>query len=340
MSFTRAAIFRCTSAPRDVRFISRFLCLFIICAAFHSSADSQIVAAPDDEIVRIRTDLVTLPVIVTDARGERVAGLTGADFVIFDGGKPVALSYFGSGAARVSLLFAVDTSGSTRDIINRQKETALALLTHFGDNSRVGLLTFSDQPTWALPFTDQIEQARAAFTFSSQPNRPTAIFDAALAAARSFNAAARGGVPERRIVVLLSDGLDTTSAARAAEVVSAARTANVSFYVIHLPLYAARDGRIGIRRPAKGFRDLATRTGGRYFLLGGERDALNPNPTFDLNPVFNAIADDLLSQYVLGYYLDDTTRERGDHRIEVKLTSPAHRRKLRVQSLREEYKLQ
>ncbi|CAN5409564.1 hypothetical protein BH18ACI2_BH18ACI2_28040 [soil metagenome] len=339
MSFPRAAIFHCIPASSAVRVVSRLLCLFIICAAFHSSADSQTAPDADEDIIRVRTDLVTLPLTVTDSRGQRVAGLQQTDFAIFDGGQPVAIHYFGNAAARVSLLFAVDTSGSTRDIISRQKEAALALLTRFGDNSRIGLLTFADQQVFALPFTEQLEQARAAFSFSTQPNRPTAIFDAALAAARSFNAPTNRRVPERRIVILLSDGLDTASATRAAEAISAARKANVSFYVIHLPLYTERDGRLDIRRPAKGFRDLATKTGGRYFLLGDKRNALNPRSTFDLNPIFNAIAEDLHSQYVLGYYLDDTTRAQGEHHIEVKLTSPDHRRKLRVQSLREGYKL-
>lgn len=336
MNPPRAAFFGRQTLPRAALF-RHLLQLLILGAIPCLVTAGQTVADPDDEVVRVRTDLVTVPVSVSDARGRRVAGLSQADFTILDGGRPVAISYFAGGAARVSLLFAVDTSGSTYEIIKRQQDAALALYARFGANSRAGILIFADKPTLALPFTSEFEQVRAAFDFSAQANRHTAIFDAALAAARSFNALPSDS-PERRIVVLLSDGLDTASRTRAKAVVEAARQQNISFYVIHIPLYTPRGGRLAVRSPAKGFRELAAQTGGHYFLLGDAREALNPNPAVDLGPVFDAIAADLQSQYLIGYYLDETTRDRREHRIEVKLVSPAHR-KFRVQNLREGYHL-
>ena len=99
---------------------------------------------------------------------------------------------------------------------------------------------------------------------------------------------------ERRIVVLISDGLDNASQTKANAVIDAALEKHVSFYVIHLPLFEPREGRLAVRSPAKGFRELARETGGKYFLVGGDAgDALKPDKTVDLTPIFQAIEEDL-----------------------------------------------
>ncbi|MGH9942924.1 MAG: VWA domain-containing protein [Pyrinomonadaceae bacterium] len=321
-------------SQRAARTLIPALCLLFLNLTLPSLISAQNVSpAEEDEVIRVRTDLVTLPFTVTDNKGARVADLRQADFQVLDAGRSVTISYFANAAARVALLFAVDTSGSSRDTIARQRDAALALLQRFGEGSRVGLLTFSEQSALALPLTTELGPARAAFSFTARPNSRTAIFDAALQAVWAFTAA-ETKLPERRIVVLLSDGLDSASRARVPEVIAAARRANVSFYVIHLPLYTVRDGELAARRPTKGFRELAAKTGGRYFAIGDASDALKPEVTVDLGPVFRAIADDLHSQYVIGYYLAGPARETGPRPVEIKLTSRAGRR-LHVHNLKE-----
>ncbi|HYG11275.1 MAG TPA: VWA domain-containing protein [Pyrinomonadaceae bacterium] len=290
----------------------------------------------DDEVMRVNTDLITVPVVVTDARGKRFANLTLQDFEVSDGGRPVKLDYFSTGTERVAMLFALDASGSARAHLTRQTEAALAMFTRFGGNSRIALLPFSEQAEFALPFTTDMNRAREAFQLPIRRGRHTAIFDAASIAVRAFNVVG-ADARERRIVVLFSDGLDTASRKPHASVINDARLRGVSIYVIHFPLFTPRDGQLVARRPARGFRELAEQTGGHYFQLGDARDALNPRAVYDLAPVFRAIAEDLESQYVLGYYLDAASRAHSDHRLQVKLT-PAHKR-LRVQMLRGNYNL-
>jgi VWFA-related protein len=290
----------------------------------------------DDEVVRVNTDLITLPVVVTDGRGKRFPNLTRADFEVRDGGRPVRLDYFSTGAERVAMLFALDTSGSAREHITRQSEAALAMFTRFGANSRIAVLSFSEQVEFPLPFTTDMNRARGAFQISVPRGRRTAIFDAAAVAVRAFNVAG-ADARERRIIVLFSDGLDTASRTPAASVTNDALLRGVSIYVIHIPLFTPRNGRLVARRPAKGFRELAEQTGGHYFQLGDARAALDPHAAYDLAPIFRAIAEDLQSQYVLGYYLDAAVRTHDEHRPQVSLT-PAHRR-LRLRLLRGSYNL-
>ena len=289
---------------------------------------------PADEVVRVNTDLVTVPLFVTDKRGRRVAGLAQSDFDLFDNGQRVEPTTFNAGAETIALLFLLDASGSTRDIITQQRETATAIFSRFGPRSTVAVMQFRERPELALDFTTDLRRARPAFQTSALPNRRTAIFDAALAAVRAFAGVERRPA-ERRIVVLLSDGLDNASATLAAAVISEARNTGVSFYVIHVPLYAPSDHKLVARRPSKGFRDLAEKTGGQFFVVGDARSSLDPRAEYDLRPIFRAIADDLAGQYLLGYHASAAPPQTGLHRVEVRLK--ASHNKLRVHQLRDTY---
>lgn len=338
MTFSRPVHLRRTVSPCFPRHHLLFPLLaasLILLFNLNNAVYSQTTVAPeDDEVFRVNTDLITVPVVVTDSRGKRFANLTLQDFLVRDGGRPVKLDYFSTGTERVALLFALDASGSAREHITRQSEAALAMFTRFGGNSRIAVLPFAEQAQFTLPFTTDISSARTAFQLSARRNQRTAIFDAASVAVRAFNVAG-ADARERRIVILSSDGLDTASRTSPNSVINEARLRGVSIYIIHFPLYTPRDNRLVIRRPTKGFRELAEQTGGHYFLLGDARSALNPRASYDLTPVFHAITEDLQSQYVLGYYLNDAARNSNDHHIQVTLAS--NHKRLRVQMLRESY---
>jgi Ca-activated chloride channel family protein len=301
-----------------------------------SASFAQDVESPDD-VVRVRTDLVTVPAFVTDSHGRRVAGLTQSDFAIRDNGHDMVVSYFAAGSDHVALLFALDISGSIREVIEEQHDAALRLFSRFGHGSRVAVVRFGESAELATPFTTDAEKAEAAFSAYAPSSQRTAIFDAAAASLRAFASAVKNPA-ERRILILISDGLDNISTTRPSDVINSARASGVSIYILHLPLFEPRDGQLKPRPAAKGFRDLAEKTGGRYFMIGDAKTALTPNATPDLEPVFKAIEEDLRGQYVLGYYPSEETRNTASHRVEVNLVG-RNERKLRVQALREEYNL-
>lgn len=319
---------------RSIRF--RLLVIALLLLAPFACAFAQTDAVQSDDVVRVRTDLVTIPVVVTDARGRRVAGLKREDFEILDEGRRAEATYFAAGAERVALLFLLDASGSTRDILTQQRETSLALFSRFGPRSRVAVMHFREQAELVLPFTTDLRKARGAFRPEAIPDRLTAIFDAASAAVRAFSSGAQDAT-ERRIVVLLSDGLDTASRTRAASVIAEANAAGVSFYVIHLPLFTANGGELVARRPSKGFRELAEKTGGQFFLVGDAASSLDPRAEYDLQPIYSRITDDLLGQYVVGFYAGQEQRDGRLRRVQIRL--PRDSRKLRARQLREGYAL-
>lgn len=340
------ALFQESSKPRafhallrSIRHISLHLALILLFISPQTSVQAQTEPAPDDaDILRVRTDLVTAPLFVTGKNGRRVFGLTQADFgAQLDDGRSLKLEYFAAGTEHVALAFALDASGSAREIIRQQSAAALALFQRFGPQSRFAVWHFGARPQLFVDFTSDPVLAPIAFNLTARADERTAIFDAAAAVVRDFDR--RGGDPaERRILILISDGLDTASRTTAQAVINEAQQRAVSLYVIHLPLYAPRDGQLQARPAAKGFRSLAEATGGRYFVVGDVRTALDPRAKVDLSPAFKAIEEDLRGQYVLGFYPDDAARDNRFHHFSINLT--AHRnRNLRVRQLRQGFTL-
>ena len=309
--------------------------VILVILATASSLNTATAQEPDD-VVRIRTDLVTVPLIVTDSRGHRIPNLKREDFVLTDLDTTAKIDYFASGTDRVALLFALDASGSEREIFAAQRQAALALFLRFGPGSRVAVLHFADYVRLSVPFTTDSGAAQGAFNSEASASSGTAIFDGAAASVRSFDGSG-GFSMERRIVLLMSDGLDTLSSTKYAEVVTAARDRGVSFYVIHFQLFTPGGGRLVPRPSSKGFRELADQTGGRYFKIGDAKSALDPHAHYDLAPVFAAIDNDLRGQYVLGFYPLETSRDGQAHPVAIGLAN--RKSKLRIRQVKTTYRL-
>ncbi len=285
---------------------------------FSSIVSAQQTETKDPEVVSVNTELLLFPVRLRDKRRQAIPEIKESDLSLKDTDHVITGLYFSRGADRLALVFALDQSGSLREIIGQQREAALALFGRFGDRSRVAVLHFAERPTLVVPFGRDTAVARRAFDFSASVNRSTAIFDAAMAAVRAFDDIPRVR-SERRIAILISDGLDNASTAKASHVIETALQKQVSFYVIHIPLFEPRDNQLIVRAPAKGFRELAERTGGKYFLVGDAKSALLPRTNLDLAPAFQAIEDDLRSQYILGFYAGEDSRDGRMHRFSLRM---------------------
>jgi Ca-activated chloride channel family protein len=296
----------------------------IVCAAIAlalltcSQLQAQEPTVSDDEVLKVNTDLFVLPIRVKDKRGRTAASMTEHELALKDPEHVTAGLTLYHGADRVAILFALDQSGSLREAVSQQREAALALAGRFGDQSQIAVIRFADKPALVVPFTKDPSAAREAFNFPAQANQHTAIFDAAMTAVKAFD-----GLPhirsERRLIILISDGLDNASTTKPLSVIQAALRNHVSFYVIHLPLFQPRDGRLAVRSPAKGFRELAEKTGGQYFLTANASSALAPdaNKAIELSSIFRAIEEDLRSQYLLGWYAGEGTRDGRNHRFTI-----------------------
>ena len=273
-----------------VRFLLRIACVAVFLIALCPIELQAQEPTGDDEVVKVNTDLLVYPIRVRDKRRPAASSLTERDLTLKDDDHVTAGLYLYPGADRVALVFALDESGSLREIVSQQREAALGLFGRFGERSSVAVMRFAEQPALVAPFGRNTTTAGEAFRFPVKPNQHTAIFDAAAAAVRAFNTLPRFR-SERRIVILL-------------------------------PLFAPLDGHLAVRPPSKGFRDLAEKTGGKYFLVGNASDTLSlpeNRSGNELAPIFLAIEEDLRSQYLLGFYAGEASRDGRIHRFKVSL---------------------
>jgi len=315
MVLTPVSYFNSYSSANS-RVIQKCVALLLVLAA-GTLVNSVYAQEPESgDVVRVSTDLSVFPIRVRARNRSGQIQLTADDFQLKDPDQVTTSSYFASGADHVALVFALDESGSLRQILSQQRDAALALFERFGANSRVAVLRFSDRSTVAVPFGNDSVSARSAFTFPARRDSHTTIFDAAGDALKLFADAPRDPT-ERRIVILISDGLDNTSVRSAASIIAAAQTSNVSFYTIQVPLFEPRDGHLAVRGPSKGFKELAEKTGGKYFLTADARTALAPTQNQNFTAVFRAIEEDLRSQYVIGFYVGDKARDDRLHKVSI-----------------------
>lgn len=315
--FSRVSLW--SAAPRLRRTLQLVIALTIaVLSAFTAApATAQTNQAPDnDEVLRVNTNLILFPARIRDRQGQRPNGLTERDLTLKDPDRVVTSLYLSAGVDRVAMVFALDQSGSLREIINEQREAALRLYEHFGGKSSIAVLHFAETPQIVASFGRDTAKAQAAFEVAARSNQRTAIFDAGARALQMFGTLPRVR-SERRIVIIISDGLDNASSTKARTVIEAAIKENVSFYVIHLPLFAPREGRLAVRPAVKGFRELAEKTGGKYFLAADAPFA--PRNTIDLAPIFGAIEDDLRSQYLVGFYVAENAHDGKRHNLSVSL---------------------
>jgi VWFA-related protein len=273
-------------------------------------------AQEPDEVLRVTTDLLLFPVRIRDHHGQAISGLTTRELSLKDRDHVTSDLYLTQGVDRLALLFALDQSGSVRQTISQQRDAAVALFERFGDKSTVAVMRFAERPSLISPFAREHAATRTAFDVAAIPNHRTAIFDAAKAAVQTFDQLPRVR-SERHIVILISDGLDNASLTQPEAVVEMARAKRVSFYIVHLPLLEPRDGRLAIRTPSKGFRELGEKTGGKYFLVGDAKAPLTARNHVDLSKVFDEIENDLRSQYLLGFYLNETANDGAKHKWEL-----------------------
>ena len=145
----------------------------------------------DEDVVRVNTDLLLFPIRIKDKKGQTVPDFTERDLSLKDPDGVTSGLYFSAGVDRVALVFALDQSGSLREIVAQQRTAAIALFSRFSDRSSVAVLRFAETPELQSPFSKDAAAAKAAFELPPSRDRHTAIFDAAAKSITTFDTLAK-----------------------------------------------------------------------------------------------------------------------------------------------------
>ncbi len=293
------------------------VCAAALVAFFASRAPGQTQEASkepaEEPSFRSSTNLVVIPVSVTDTSNRFVLGLQKEDFTLLDDGVEQSILHFSGEDAPLSIGMAFDESGSMDYKLRTSRDAAVQFMQTLNAGDEAFLVEFNDKVKLSVGFTTHPAELQTALK-NVQPGGLTAMLDAI---SFSLNEMKKAKNP-RKAIVIVSDGGDNSSHYTSEQIESLVREADVQIYAMGVfePMFtlglSAGLSSAEISGP-KLLSEIASQTGGRAFAA---------TLSSDLPAVAARIAIELRNQYVLGYYPKDQARDGKYHKVEVKLSQP------------------
>ncbi|MBI4850479.1 MAG: VWA domain-containing protein [Acidobacteria bacterium] len=252
--------------------------------------------AQDDNVVRIKTELVTVLVSVTDQKGNLVSNLTKDDFELSENSIPQEIfTVSKENTAPLRLVVLFDTSVSVKPKIKFQQQAATKFFRSvLRPVDQAALLSFNHDVMVEKSFTSDIE-ALADATRSLKAKGGTALYDAIYLASQQLEK-----IQGRRVIVIISDGANVISKTTLDNALKMAEKADAVIYGIYT---ATRLEEVGVVSGDKELEKICEKTGGEVFF---------PKDINDLDESFNRLAAVVRAQYALTFY--PSTEQGGSYR--------------------------
>jgi VWFA-related protein len=287
-----------------------------------------------DDVLKVETNLITIPVSVFDRNGLYISGLGQQDFKIFEDGKQQEIAYFGTSDKPFTVILMIDTSPSTAYKIEEIHRAAIDFVDQLKPQDSVMVIEFNEG---VKVRTEPTNDRNAIYKAIKKANfgNGTSLYDAVDFAIRKRINKIEG----RKAIVLFTDGVDTTSRRSTYDrTVDDAEESDSLFFPIYYNTFFdmngmggggfpnINSGQIGgilnqagtspedYRRGRQYLNDLAAYTGGRVF-----RPESTPG---GLSAAFEGIAEELRRQYSIGYVPADEGRPGQRKEIKVRVARP------------------
>jgi len=259
--------------------------------------------------LRVDSNLVLIPVVVTDHKDRLITGLEREHFKIYDDKVEQEITHFAAEDVPVSISVLFDCSSSMGQKLQRSRAAVSAFLKTANTEDEFSLIQFADRAQLVVPFTTSSEEIQNRMTFLQAHGR-TALLDAICLALNEL----RHGKHTRKAILIISDGGDNSSRYTVRDIKNRVREEDVQIYSIGImdPI----SGRIRSIEELAGpalLDELAHLSGGRLF----EVDNLN-----ELPDIASKIGMALRNQYVLGYSPSADKRDGKYHSVKVKVARP------------------
>ncbi|MGH9530142.1 MAG: VWA domain-containing protein [Terriglobales bacterium] len=297
----------------------------------HSDAQNDKDQNEPTETLKVNVNVVQLFFNVKDKRGALIPNLTKSDFQIFEDGKPQIIKYFTPESnLPLTLGILIDSSGSQINVLEMEKEVGGAFLSQIiTDKDLAFVIDFNVNADLLQDFTSSVHLLKAALNSArintgggggvipgmgggpipSGPNGPrgTVLYDAIYLASHDELAQQVG----RKAMIILTDGQDEGSQLKIQDAIEAAQKSDSIVYV----LLCADRGFYGFGGySGEGeMKKLGQETGGRVINVGNKADKLKD--------AFNQIANELRSQYNIGYTPTNTVKDGTFRKVEIKPNS-------------------
>jgi Ca-activated chloride channel family protein len=259
--------------------------------------------------IRSDTNIVLVPVTVTDTLNRFVSGLKQDSFEIYEDKTRQKIVSFGCDDAPISLGIVFDTSGSMGPKLERSRMAVAEFLKSASPQDEAFLVEFADRPTLTVPLTSNFSDIQNRM-LATHPKGRTALLDSVSLALKTLRTARNA----RKALLLITDGGDNRSRYTLSEVKGRLEESDVQLYAIGI----YESGRARNRTPEESagpklLTDLSEPTGGRHFIVEN---------LADLPDVAAKIGIELHNQYVIGYTPGNSQRDGKFRRIAVRVIQP------------------
>jgi len=325
----------------------------------NQKTNSETAGEVDDEIIKVETNLVTMPVSVLDRNGRFISGLRQQDFQIYENNAEQKIEYFASVEQPFTVVLLIDVSPSTAYRIEEIQDAAITFVNQLRQNDKVVVISFDERVNVLSPLTNNRNVLRNSI-MQARFGDGTSIYEAV---DYTINRQLRG-IEGRKAIVIFTDGVDTTSRrANYQSTVKQAEELDALIYPIRYDTYSGvtsqgggggnypfprqrRSGNVlgdilggilgggvvigGGGYPRGGGGSAGSSRGeyeeGRRYLndlaqnSGGRTFEANANSNLDA--AFAGIAEELRRQYSVGYY-PEVAGQKGERRqIRVRVKRP------------------
>ena len=265
---------------------------------------------PSDSVFRAGVEMVSLNITVLDQQQHYLTDLESRDFTILEDGARQDITYFNRMSLPIALSLLIDTSASMEQRLTIAQDAAIGFAKKLRPQDLAQVVDFDTRVEVLQGFTADTTALETAIR-NTQAGGSTAMFNALYISLKEL-AKIRPRTEDdvhRRAVVVLSDGEDTSSLVTYDEVLDLAKRSATTIYAIGLQ---SRDNGLskGFKEAEYVLRQLATETGGRAFF---------PQRPEDLAGIYGVIADELASQYVIGYASSNQKRDGSWRRLTVQV---------------------
>jgi len=275
--------------------------------------------SPTTQTLHLDSHLVSIALSVADLHDVPVPNLNASDFALTEDDHPQPIAFFDNAAnAPLDIVLAIDTSESVSPYEHLEREAARTFLhSLLRSQDRIALIAFSGSVNRQIAFTDNPRRIDRALDHLKHCTT-TALYDAIALASHALSQAP-SPANARRVLVLLTDGENTTHHGTYASALEAAQRAGVLIDSLIIIPVAADAGRNTGGEHA--LMQLSTDTGGKSFAVQQQSD---------LPPAFAHLSTDLRTQYTLGYYAPHPnpaplSNAQQLHHIRIQLRNPALR---------------